>query len=67
MVADIDIWRAAWLMVDRYGDTASSEASGRAVKLIRVGDLDGAATWRQILAAVYELQRTKPGAGEMVN
>lgn len=67
MVADIEIWRAAWLLVDRYGDAAGSEASKRAVKLIKVGDLDAAATWRQILAAIYELQRTNPGAGEVVN
>jgi len=28
------------------------------------GDLDGAAVWRQIVAAVNELQREQPAVGE---
>lgn len=67
MIADIGIWRAAWLLVDRYGDAASSEASARAVKLIKVGDLDGAATWREISAAVYELRRQARYEDESIN
>lgn len=67
MIADVDIWRAAWMLVDRHGENATAEASERAVKLIKVGDVDGAAAWRQILAAVYELQRARPGNDEAVN
>ena len=28
------------------------------------GDLDGAAVWRQIVAAINEIQREEPGLGE---
>ena len=29
------------------------------------GDLDGAAVWRRIVAAINEIQREEPGPGEM--
>lgn len=67
MIADIDIWRTAWLMVERYGDGAGFETAARADELMEAGDLDGAATWRRILGAVEKLQRTEPVVGGMVN
>ncbi|WP_416896313.1 MAG: hypothetical protein ACMVY4_12285 [Minwuia sp.] len=66
-IADIDIWRTAWLMVERYGDGAGFETAARADELMEAGDLDGAATWQRILDAVDELQRTQRTADELVN
>ena len=36
----------------------------KADAMLDKGDLDGAAVWRRIVAAVNELQRLEPDAGE---
>jgi hypothetical protein len=62
VIPDIDIWRAANLMVKRYGDKALEESSTRVDELTAAGDHDGADTWRRISAAVAQLaNRTPPG------
>lgn len=60
MIPEIDIWRAAQLMLKRYPDNALEESAARANELARAGDDDGAATWRRIMAAVGELANTTP-------
>ena len=67
MIPDIDIWRAALLMVKRYGDDAPTEAAIRADKLQEDGDHDGAVTWHRILAAIERLQAKAPAEGEKVH
>ena len=57
---DRDIWRSAKRLVDLYGEDASIRAAMRADELLARGDLDGAGTWRRILDAVKELERTEP-------
>jgi hypothetical protein len=64
--AELDIWRAAQLLVKRYGDDAAIQAGMRAEELPARGDDDGAATWRAIIRAVEELQRATPWEGEAV-
>jgi hypothetical protein len=46
MISEKDIWRAATLMLRRYGDKALEESATRADQLDTEGDPDGAATWR---------------------
>lgn len=60
MIADIDIWRTAWLMVRRHGEDATIEAAMRSDELLDQGDMDGAATWRRIITAIEQLQSTDP-------
>lgn len=67
MTEEIDIWRAAHLLVKRHGDDAAIVAAQRADELMAQGDLDGQRIWKRILGAVHELQRTKPAAGERRN
>jgi hypothetical protein len=43
MIPDLDIWRAALLMVKRYGDDAMLEAAARADQLQEDGDWQGRA------------------------
>ena len=57
---DTDIWRAAQQRIKSYGDDASIHAAMRADALLAKGDLDGAGTWRRVLDAVKELERTEP-------
>ena len=60
VIPEIDIWRAAQLMLKRYRDKALEESVARANELALAGDDDGAATWRRIMAAVTELANTTP-------
>ncbi len=67
MIDDRDIWRAANLLIKRYGADAATEAVQRADALSDSGDLNRYAIWKRILEAVSELARTKPAEGERVN
>ena len=57
---EADIWRSAKALIDSYGADATIHAAMRADKLLAQGDLDGAGTWRRVLDAVKELERTEP-------
>ena len=60
MTDDLDIYRAAKLVIDRDGEDAQlSTRLRRTVVLAGEGDEEGAAIWRQITAAVEELQRER--------
>jgi hypothetical protein len=60
VIPEIDIWRAAQLMLKRYGDQALKECAARATELTLAGDDGGAATWHRIMEAVAELANTMP-------
>jgi hypothetical protein len=55
----IDIYRAARVVIDRDGEDAQLYAAARTVVLAGEGDEEGATIWRQIAAAVEELQRAR--------
>ncbi len=59
---DTDLWRAASLLVDRYGDRAVAEALTRADNMEAIGDKEGTVVWRRIRQYVHELQSTEPKA-----
>jgi hypothetical protein len=62
VIAEIDIWRAASLMLRWYRNTAQVEAGRRADELAAVGDAIGAAIWLRIIDAIGQLaNRTSPG------
>jgi len=52
VIPEIDIWRAASLMLKRYGEKALEESAARADELFAEQDHDGAAVWRRIIDAV---------------
>jgi Family of unknown function (DUF6961) len=60
VIPEIDIWRAALLMLKRFGDNAPKEGAGRAGNLETEGDCGGAAIWRRITNAVEQLANTTP-------
>ena len=55
MIPEIDIWRAATLMLKRYGEKALGESATRAEELAPQDDYNGAAVWRRITDAVGQL------------
>ena len=60
VIPEIDIWRAATLMLKRYGDKALEQSITRADELAADGDHAGADTWRRITAAIEQLANTTP-------
>ena len=60
MIPEIDIWRAATLMLKRYGENALEQSATRADELAAEGDHDGAVTWRRITDAVLQFANTTP-------
>ncbi len=66
-VSDLDIYRAANVLIEQHGADAPVEAAMRVDAMLEAGDLDGRAVWRRILAAVEELMRTEPAARDRVH
>ncbi len=67
MISDLDLWRAAQVMVKRYGDSAATEAAMCADEFLDQGIIDGQRLWMRIVQAIEELQRERPGDGEAVH
>ena len=67
MISDLDIYRAAQMIVKRYGEDAPTLATKRATAMLEAGDLDSYAVWKRILRAVEELQGTEPKPGAQVH
>lgn len=59
MVDELDIYRTAQLMVNQHGLDAPIHAAMRQDQLSASGDLQGAAVWKRVLAAVDGLLATK--------
>jgi hypothetical protein len=60
VIPEIDIWRAATLMLKRYGEKALEESAARVDELATAGDDNGVAVWRRISDAVGQLVNTTP-------
>lgn len=67
MLPDIDVWRAANILIKRHGDGAALVAAQRADALLAEGDLEGEKVFKMILEAIRDLQRTTPREGERSN
>ena len=58
MIQEIDIWRVAVLMVNRYADEAKANSDRRAAELATDGDHAGAAIWRRVTVGIEQLTDT---------
>ncbi len=67
MTPDLDIYRAANLLVKQHGEDAPIQAAMRADAMLEAGDLDGYAVWKRILQAVEELRGVEPAPGLRVH
>ena len=61
IISDLDIWRAAHLLIRQHGEDAELEAAKRADLMLERGDLDGQSLWRRIRRAIVELQAPPVG------
>ena len=55
-VSDVDIYRAAKILVDLYGDDAGIRAALRCDHFFEGGDLEGSKVWKRIVDAIKVLQ-----------
>ena len=67
VVTDVDVWRAATILIKNHGEDAALVAAQRADELLAEGDVEGEKVFKMILEAVRELQRKGPLKGERVN
>jgi triphosphoribosyl-dephospho-CoA synthetase len=67
MTSDLDIWRAANLLIKRHGDDAAVMAVQRADELLAKGDVEGQIVWKRIVNAINEWQRIGPAPDEPKN
>jgi hypothetical protein len=56
MISDLDIWRAANLLIRKHGSEAEVEAVRRSELMLEPGDPDGQILWKRIRRAIVELQ-----------
>ena len=66
-IPDLDIYRAANVLVKQHGPDAPIHAAMRADAMLDKADLDGYAVWKRIVRAVEELQWSEPKSGEAVH
>jgi hypothetical protein len=61
MIADIDIWRCAQLMINNHGDEAALEAATTAEEWLAKGNIEAQRVWMRIARAIDDLRAVKPG------
>ena len=62
MISDLDIYRAANLLIKQHGAEVELVAAQRADLMLDRGDVDGVHVWKRIRRAIAELQA--PGTGK---
>ena len=68
MTSDLDIYRAANLLIKQHGDEAAIHAAMRVDELLEASDLDGYTVWKRVLKAVEELlDKGPPGKHDRVH
>ena len=58
MVEEIDIYRAANLLIKQHGEDAAIFAAMQADACLEKGELDGKVVWLAVIRAIEELQDT---------
>jgi hypothetical protein len=61
LVPDLDIWRAANLLIRKHGADAELEAAKRADLMLDRGDVDARLLWMRIRRAIKDLQALPSG------
>lgn len=61
MVSELDIYRAANLLIKRHGNNAEIEAARFVGRMLDHGDRDGQLVWQRIRRAVLALQAPQDG------
>ena len=60
-ISDLDIYRAANLLICQHGGEAPIEAARKADLMLDRGDMEGRGVWLRIKRAIGELQAPRTG------
>jgi hypothetical protein len=60
-ISELDIWRAANLLIRQHGDGAEIEAARRVGRMLDRGDRDGQLVWLRVLKTIVALQAPPSG------
>jgi hypothetical protein len=60
-ISDLDIYRAADLVIKSHGADAAMEAARMVDRMLELGDLEGRDLWRRIRCAIEVLQAPADG------
>ena len=61
MISEIDIYRAANLLIERHGTDAVIEAARHVDRMLDRGDPEGQRVWQRVKRAIEELQAPQTG------
>jgi hypothetical protein len=61
---EVDVWRAADLMIETHGDQAEKQAALKTEQLLEKGDMAGVVAWKNIMGAIIVLRAATPGFPE---
>jgi hypothetical protein len=56
MIPELDIYRAANLLIDRHGGDALVAAARMIDRMLELGDAEGRQVWRRIRRVIEQLQ-----------
>jgi|TARA_B100000315_G_C14175498_1_gene406525 hypothetical protein len=59
MIDDKDVWRAANMLIERFGKHSAAVARERAKGMLEEGDAGGQAVWKRIVRAIEEMQKER--------
>ena len=62
MIPELDIYRAANLLIDRHGGDAVVEAAQMIDRMLELGDPEGRSVWRRIKRVIEQLQAAPTAA-----
>jgi hypothetical protein len=62
MISNLDIYRAANLLIERHGTDAVIEAARMIDRMLDLSDLEGRSVWKRIKRAIETLQAPASGA-----
>jgi hypothetical protein len=66
-VSDLDVWRAAQQIINRYPDEPELVACQRADAAYELGDMFNFALWQRVAGAVKQLLHTRSPNPEAIN
>lgn len=61
LISDLDIWRAANVLIQQHGDGAEIVAARRVDDMLERGDAEGRQVWHRIRHAIEALQAPQTG------
>ena len=63
MISELDIYRAANLLIRHHGQEAEIEATRKADLMVDRADIEGRSVWLRIRRAIIEMQAPQTGPG----